>query len=272
MLKQRILTALILIPIFIALVLKLSPAAFCILVSVIVIWGAWEWSLFMGVAKFPHCFFYPIAMFFIVLFFLLVPIPIHTILYAGVGWWFVALLLVCLYPKASQLWSKSVLLRAIMGVFVLIPCWTAINFIRSGTNGIYMLLFLFVLIWGADSGAYFVGKKWGKNKLAPHVSPGKTLQGLLGALITSAIIMFSAFFLFDIPRSLWLGATLLSLVTVLFSVLGDLFESMLKRNAGLKDSGQLLPGHGGMLDRIDSLTAAAPVFALGVIILQRISV
>ena len=267
MLKQRILTAIILIPIFIFLVLKLSEPAFYIMTAMIVVWGAWEWSLFMGVAKFPQCFLYPVAMIFLLLASL--AIPIQIILYAAFIWWLVALVLVCTYPKASSAWSKSVTLRALMGVFVLVPCWRSINFIHGGNTGAYTLLFLFVLIWGADTGAYFAGRKWGKNKLAPMVSPGKTWQGLIGALLLTLCIVFASFYLFSIPHRIWAGVVVLCLITVLFSVLGDLLESMLKRNVGLKDSGQLLPGHGGILDRVDSLTAAAPIFALGLILMQE---
>jgi phosphatidate cytidylyltransferase len=263
MLKQRILTALILIPIFVFLVLKLSQPAFMILTAIIVLWGAWEWSAFMGVVNFPHVFFYPL-----VLSLLLIPslmIPLEPLLCLTLVWWLIALVLVVLYPKASQTWGRSIWIRGLMGFLVLIPCWRAINFIHGADEGPYKLLFLFVLIWGADTFAFFAGRQWGKHKLAPHVSPGKSLQGLCGALVGTAIITVGALFLFGIPQRYWLGGMALSMATVLFSVLGDLFESMLKRNVGLKDSGQLLPGHGGILDRIDSLTAAAPIFALGAI-------
>lgn len=267
MLKQRILTAIILIPLFIYLVLKLSDPAFYMMTAVIVIWGAWEWSPFMDVVKFPQCFFYPLAMIFILIFSL--AIPIHIILFIAFAWWLVALCLVSLYPGATRWWSKSIWVRAVMGLLVLVPCWRAINFIHASDNGPYTLLFLFVLIWGADSGAYFVGRAWGKHKLAPAVSPGKSWQGLFGALLTTILIAFGSFYIFNIPQKIWLGATALCLITVLFSVLGDLFESMMKRNVGLKDSGQILPGHGGVLDRVDSLTAAAPIFILGTLLLHE---
>jgi phosphatidate cytidylyltransferase len=123
-----------------------------------------------------------------------------------------------------------------------------------------------ILIWVADSGAYFVGRQWGKNKLAPRVSPGKTIEGLLGALAGGLIWGYAGMVWFE-PKSGWLFVAL-CFVTVLFSVLGDLVESLFKRNAGVKDSGQLLPGHGGVLDRLDSLTSAAPVFVLGLMLLE----
>jgi phosphatidate cytidylyltransferase len=187
------------------------------------------------------------------------------LLFITLAWWLIALILVALYPRASQTWGQSVWMRGAMGLLVLIPCWRAINVIHGAEDGPYKLLFLFVLIWGADTFAYFAGRQWGKHKLAPNVSPGKTVQGLCGALFGTTVITVGALVLLGIPQQFWLCGMVLSMVTVLFSVLGDLFESMLKRNVGLKDSGQLLPGHGGILDRIDSLTAAAPIFALGAI-------
>lgn len=267
MLKHRILTALILIPLFILLLFKLPPIGFCLFTGVIVAWGALEWSFFMGIGKFPQCLIYPVIVVFLLI--TLVQLPLLPILYAAVAWWLVALILVIRYPKWSTAWSKSKLLRGVMGVLVLIPCWSALNFLRNVPAGPFILLFLFVLIWGADISAYFVGKKWGKHKLAPHVSPGKTWQGLAGALVSAVVISAAVLIALKLPSGAWLPVFILTIVTVLFSVLGDLVESMLKRNAGLKDSGHLLPGHGGILDRIDSLTAAAPIFVMGEIILSK---
>src|SRR5947209_3465025 len=119
MLKHRVITALILIPLFVALVLLLPPIAFCAFTGLIVLWGAWEWSLFMGLKKFPSCFYYPIAMIFLLLLFL--ELPIVYILYASVVWWLVAFVLVIAYPQASDTWGKSILLRGLMGIFVLVP-------------------------------------------------------------------------------------------------------------------------------------------------------
>ena len=268
MLKQRILTAMILIPLFIFFVLKLSPPAFGILTALVVIWGAAEWSSLMEVQQFPKNLIYPILMVFVLWTMLFV--PILYVLYSALVGWLIAAVLVLRYPDLASVWGKGVVLRGFMGIIVLVPCWLAVNFIRNADNGTYILLFLFILIWGADSGAYFIGKKWGKSKLAKSVSPGKSWQGLLGALMTTSIIALISLYGFHIPYRIWLPALVLSFITVLFSVLGDLFESMLKRNAGLKDSGHLLPGHGGILDRIDSLTAAAPIFALGALWLGEI--
>lgn len=265
MLKYRIITALILIPLFVGLVLMLPPIGFCILTGIFVLLGAWEWSFFMGVKKISLSLIYPVIT--LALLGVSLELPIVNILYISVVWWVLAFALVAFYPKASGVWGKSILLRGLMGVMVLIPCWLAVNFIRNAENGTYILLFLFILIWGADIGAYFAGRYWGKRKLAPSVSPGKTWEGLAGALVITLAIVFGAIAIQHLPLYFWPAAILLAVTTVLFSVLGDLFESMLKRNVGLKDSGRLLPGHGGVLDRIDSLTAAAPVFSVGAILI-----
>lgn len=266
MLKQRIITALILIPIFVFLIFTLPVWGFGILSGCIVLLAAWEWSYLMGIQSLGKSIIYAIVIAII----LLLSLQFNIIYALGIAFvfWLVGLLLVVYYPRGSGLWGKGLFLRAWMGIFVLVPAWLALNIIFS--NSPYSLLFLFVLIWGADSGAYFVGRKWGKHKLLPTVSPGKTWEGLIGALVISLIIVCITLFLTKTPFYYWPWAILLALITVLFSVLGDLFESMVKRNAGVKDSGRLLPGHGGVLDRIDSLTAAAPIFALGAIVMGQV--
>ncbi|HNB19176.1 MAG TPA: phosphatidate cytidylyltransferase, partial [Agitococcus sp.] len=123
--------------------------------------------------------------------------------------------------------------------------------------------YVFCLVWGADTGAYFAGRKFGKHKLAPSVSPGKTIEGFVGGLITTSMLIVAVAIYRDLSAIRFVAFVGLSLLTVLASVLGDLLESMVKRQAGVKDSGNIFPGHGGALDRIDSLTAAAPLFALG---------
>lgn len=267
MLKQRILTAVFLIPIFVALVLKLPPFVFCVLTAALTLGGAYEWSFLAGLQTKKAHYLYPLFILLMMMGSLF--IDIVPILYLAALWWFFAFWLVFLYPKASKWWRENKLMRAAMGVIVLIPCWMAINFIRNSENGVYILLFLFVLIWSADSGAYFAGRRWGKHKLAAAVSPGKTWQGVVGGMIFAQLIALGVLYFGQIPESIWFPAILLTLLTIFVSVVGDLFESMLKRNVGLKDSGRLLPGHGGILDRIDSITAAAPIFALGALLIGK---
>ena len=137
----------------------------------------------------------------------------------------------------------------------------------------WWLMYLFLLVWGADSGAYFVGRKLGKRKLAPHVSPNKSIEGLIGGvLLSTLIIIVVAVYYLDLTVAQHILFLILSIITVFSSVLGYLLESMIKRCAGIKDSGRILPGHGGVLDRIDSLLAAAPVFAAGMYVLKLIGV
>jgi len=147
---------------------------------------------------------------------------------------------------------------------VLLTAWVSIvSLHRSGSQGPVLVLYLFVLIWVADSGAYFAGRAFGRRKLSPFVSPGKTWAGVAGAVsgaVVSAVVLSASGVAGPLPLGALLGV---SVVVTLISIGGDLWESRLKREAGVKDSGTLLPGHGGMLDRIDSLLAAAPVFAFG---------
>ncbi|HLB41388.1 MAG TPA: phosphatidate cytidylyltransferase [Gammaproteobacteria bacterium] len=261
MLTQRIFTAAILIPIFLFLLFYLSPTQFLFFTALITLIGAWEWTRLMAIKKLFWRYAYVGLLAYILFSMLFVFAP--SVFFIAVIGWLLAMILVLCYP-ASDWMSRNTVCSGFMGMFVLVPCWMAINFIRHYPQGIYILLSLFVLIWGADSIAYFVGKTWGKTKLAPQVSPGKTLQGCGGALGFSIIWAFVILYLEQTLWHQWLSVISFALITVVFSIVGDLFESMFKRQVGLKDSGQLLPGHGGLLDRIDSLTAAAPVFALGV--------
>ena len=280
MLKKRLITAAILIPVFVALVLKLPPLGFAILITLCTLFGAWEWSALLGLKSFLPRLCYP------VLIYGLVSNPLFTItalnapvlqwlLLSTALFWLVALGLVWRYPQGSQIWGRSVLLRGIMGCFVLVPTWRALLYLRTadlfGANhGPYIILFIFIIVWVADSSAYFAGKQWGKTKLAPLVSPGKTWQGCAGALVGGALLTPVLAWLLPAAKPALPVLALLIITTVCFSILGDLFESMLKRNVGLKDSGGIFPGHGGLLDRVDSLTAAVPIFTLGSLLSLKI--
>ena len=147
------------------------------------------------------------------------------------------------------------------GVLLLAPMW--VSLVNLHLKGDEYFLLLMLLIWGADSGAYFVGRKFGRRKLAPSVSPGKSVEGVLGGIGFALVVMLVFLQVQGIATEKYFGYLLLTIVVTSVSVLGDLFESLFKRESGMKDSGQILPGHGGVLDRIDSLTAAAPFFLLG---------
>jgi phosphatidate cytidylyltransferase len=265
MLKQRILTAAILIPLVLLILFYSPPWLFLFLTTLLTMWGAWEWTSLMEITTTPgrFCYLFIVMGSFLVAHFLSAPV-LFCIAFI---FWLLTIPAILFYPRFSAWWHHSLIWRGLMGLYVLLPTWVAINYIRNQIDGAYALLYLFILIWGADSTAYFCGKKWGRHRLAPAVSPGKSVEGALGAIIFSILLAVVLLYVLGTPPSIWLYTVGLSVVTVIFSIIGDLFESMLKRQAGLKDSGHLLPGHGGLLDRIDSLTAGAPIFALGAVLL-----
>jgi phosphatidate cytidylyltransferase len=178
----------------------------------------------------------------------------------AVAWWLVAFLWLALRAQAGGPRAA-----AVAGFLVLVPAGIGLSdLVRLQPNGRLLLLYLLVLIASADVGAYFGGRLFGRHKLAPQVSPGKTWEGLVAGMLAAAGVAVAGASIFDMPFWPWL---LLCLLVAIVSVIGDLTESMFKRHVGLKDSGRLLPGHGGLLDRIDSLTAAAPTFLLGLLVL-----
>ncbi|MES2217969.1 MAG: phosphatidate cytidylyltransferase [Pseudomonadota bacterium] len=273
MLKRRLITAAVLIPIFVLLVLKLPPLGFAILTSIFTLIGAWEWSGLLGLKDFLPRLCYPI--FICGILSIPVYVTLEWVMLGALIFWLLALVLVVRYPKATHYWGNSLVVRSLMGCMVFVPTLRALIYLRSSdifgaNNGPSVVLFIFVLIWCADSGAYFAGNLWGKTKLAPAVSPGKTWQGLAGALAAALLLAPILMWLLPAPQPALPVLILLTIITVGFSVLGDLFESMLKRNVGLKDSGGIFPGHGGLLDRVDSLTAAAPIFTLGCLLMLKL--
>lgn len=275
MLKYRIITALILIPIVIAALFLLPPVGFAVVTIVVCMLAAWEWGQFAGFkSRTQRVWLAIICGFLLTAMMLSLPayqqsvhlVQISGSLWASLVWWIVAFLLVIAYPGSAALWRSSRALKLVFGLLTIVPFFWGMLALRlygyaeNHYNGAWWLLYVMLLVWGADSGAYLFGKLFGKHKLAPKVSPGKTWEGLIGGLLTSALIswLFGRYAPLNV-----VPATLLicSIVAALASVLGDLTESMFKREAGIKDSGNLIPGHGGIMDRIDSLTAAVPVFA-----------
>jgi len=178
-------------------------------------------------------------------------------------WWFFASFVVVTYPSTSN-WLQSGPLRVLAMIPVFAGFWMALIWLKLQSNSALLLTWFMLLVWGADVGAYFAGRAFGNKKLAPNVSPGKTWAGVYGGMATSILISVAIAYLFldQLNTLSWLWLTGLSIAVIAISVLGDLFESLLKRNRGIKDSSALLPGHGGVLDRIDSLCSAAPVFVL----------
>ncbi|KDM90165.1 phosphatidate cytidylyltransferase [Photobacterium galatheae] len=276
MLKQRILTALVLAPVVIAGIFLLPFSGFMFALAGITLAGFWEWTQFVNTRSRLLAMVPPVLV--LLSSFLVLPTDAialgelhtahHTMLALGGAWWLFACLLVVTYPDKSGFWTRSTLLRYCFGLLTLIPFFwgvvmlRAVNYAESPFYGAKLVMLVCLLVWAADSGAYFAGKRFGRHKMAPKVSPNKTLEGLAGGVALAVVVAWGAAALFGIPFS-HSGALLATVVlTVIASVFGDLVESMLKRVSGIKDSGQILPGHGGILDRIDSLTAALPVFAL----------
>ncbi|KPJ94677.1 MAG: hypothetical protein AMJ53_04800 [Gammaproteobacteria bacterium SG8_11] len=268
-LKLRLISSLIAAPIAIWLIVGLPTTYFALVFSVFFVAGAWEWAALVSTPRFWLRWMYTAmtALIMIAAWFSQVSFPwfINIVIAIAAGWWILVLFFVLTYPQSSKLWN-NVFLKGLAGFLILIPAWLAITSLHgSGPQGPYYALYMFMMIWLADSAAYFSGRIWGKHKLARQVSPGKSWEGVLGALAAVVVYTLIAGYFMGILQ-MGVNSTLIfiviSLFAVLVSVLGDLAESMFKRQAHLKDSGTLFPGHGGVLDRFDSLTAAAPWFLL----------
>ena len=260
MLRQRVITALVLLPIALGGFFLLEGAAFALFIGAVIGLGAWEWARLAGFEGQPQRVAYA-ALVALLLFGLYhVPALAAGVVALGVLWWGLATLLVLGYPASSRYWQGAGH-KLLIGLLILLPAWQGLVLFKQWPMANGLILAVMVLVWAADIGAYFSGKAFGRRKLAPQVSPGKSWEGLLGGLLTSLLLTLVT----GLYRG-WGGAALLlaltgAAVVVLISVVGDLTESMFKRQSGVKDSSNLLPGHGGVLDRIDSLTAAVPVFA-----------
>lgn len=283
MLKQRIITALSLAPVTLGCVFFLATDFFAVFCTVVMLIGAWEWGPLMGLTK-PAArigfmaliaallaalhWYAPVQSMWMVSGELL-PIYYNVLLVAAL-WWAVSLLLIFSYPSSSKVWQSNALIKGLVGVLTLVPAWVAFIAIRTlNINvenqfyfGASLLFASLAIVWAADVGAYFCGKKFGKRKLMPLVSPNKTIEGFVGGLISVVVLVVIMNLCFGIETTAYPVYLLIALVTAVVSAVGDLNESMFKRTAGVKDSGSILPGHGGLLDRIDSLVAATPVFIL----------
>ncbi|RRW39002.1 phosphatidate cytidylyltransferase [Ectopseudomonas oleovorans] len=260
MLKQRIITALVLLPIALGGFFLLDGGAFALFIGAVVTLGAWEWARLAGFEAQSLRVAYAVAVAVLLGLLYMVPVVASLLLVVAVLWWLVATFLVMTYPDSSRLWG-GVPGRLLIGLLILLPAWQGLILLKQWPQANALIIAVMVLVWGADIGAYFSGKTFGKRKLAPKVSPGKSWEGLYGGLAASLLITF----LVGLQQEWSVTELLLAMagaaVVVLISVVGDLTESMFKRQSGIKDSSNLLPGHGGVLDRIDSLTAAIPVFA-----------
>lgn len=262
---QRIKTAIILIIIVgVALFASTSPILFAPLLAIGVTIAAHEWTKLMPKWRQP-----------VVFVLIVLAITLSSLMFEltwPVWWvasliiWLMALSWVTKFPTHTNWYGKKL---ALMGVVILTASITAMFYLWQLSP--WWLLYVFLMVWCADSGAYFVGRKLGRRKMAPNVSPNKSMEGLAGGLVTGLLVVLAiSIFKLQLSGTALLAFITLSALTILASVLGDLFESMLKRRADVKDSGTILPGHGGVLDRIDSLLSATPIFALGFWGLQQL--
>ncbi|MEQ8205717.1 MAG: phosphatidate cytidylyltransferase, partial [Woeseia sp.] len=257
MLKQRIFTAVI-AALLLFVVLFVVPATIArSVIALAILVGAWEWAPFAGLVQTAHrlLFVSVVAGLLAVLQFQLLYglVTVNAVFVVALIWWLTAFVWIFLYPT-----PVPKVLAWVAGLAVLLPAWLALDIIYRQSAA--LLLFMLVVVWAADVGAYFAGKRFGSVKLAPHISPGKTWEGVVGGLLLVALLGSIGAYYFDRPIAVMLP---FCMAIGLVSVVGDLTVSIFKRSAGIKDSGRMFPGHGGLLDRIDSVAAAAPLFALG---------
>ena len=261
-LRKRVLTAVVLAAALIVILLFLPVWATVAVLTLMLLAGAWEWSAFLRLSTATR------RLTYVALVALLLPLAWRVsaqpdgrdlILVAAVLWWLTAFMWIAFAPRLVTPWAAGV-----AGVLALVPSWLALVWLRLAPPHGQWVLFTLILVWVADIGAFFAGRRFGRIRLAPEVSPGKTWEGVLGGVALSALIAIGGSAWFHVSLAVFLP---LCLATVAFSVIGDLTESLLKRFAGMKDSGTVFPGHGGVMDRVDSLTAAAPVLLLGLTLL-----
>ncbi len=268
MFKQRVITAIPLVLGFLALLFNLNPLNFSLVMVSIVLLAGWEWSNLMGLQAKTQKSVY-LALLVLILGVAGLSLDLFGALNVSLGQtfclaasclWAVIFLWVQGYPSSAILWSPRPIL-GLLGLVLLSTTWIAIVLIIHQPHGPWLLLFAVAVVALADIGGYVAGSLFGKRKLAPQVSPGKTWEGFFGGIFLQCILIATmASFM---PEKITIVMLLALVIPVsLYSVLGDLFESMIKRHSGVKDSGTILPGHGGVLDRIDGLIAALPLFIL----------
>lgn len=269
MLKTRILTALVLIPSVLCAIYLLPASGYSLFVGLLTAAGAWEWSRLAGLLTVPgrggFVLLHAVSAFALVL----RPEWLTVVLWLGLYVGALACLIVLTYPRSASILTSR-LIVFLFGQTLLLAGFAGMIALRAAPDGPHWVLWSLCIVWAADIGAYFAGRRFGRRKLALALSPGKTWEGAAGGLLLAMVIAagFVAVWQPEVSSLLAIGA--LALAISCFSVLGDLFESALKRSSGVKDSGGLLPGHGGVLDRIDSLFTTLPLAALAVAALTSV--
>ena len=256
MLLYRVITGLVLAPVAVAAVFYLSSHAFAAVFWVVTALAVYEWAGLLKLESVTRKLAY--VLLYLGVCGVLYSLPsLHTsLIQLGCVLWVLCALAVYLFPRGAQIYRGWFL--GALGLVLVSIAWLALLHVRAVPNGAYWVVWMFLVVWGADVGAYFAGRGFGKHKLAPQVSPGKTWEGVLGGMLLPGVVCGALVLMYAPKGQIWVFITL-GLIVV--SVFGDLFESVLKRATGVKDSGTLLPGHGGMLDRIDSILAVLPFFA-----------
>ena len=266
--RARVTTALVMAPVAIGAVLLLPTPLLAALIAGLMMLGLWEWTLLSATPA-------PTAR----AAYLAANVSMMTALawgagsgqpvlqiaaYVGVAWWLLVLVWLSRFNFASVDSFGARVLKLVAGSLSVIPAWAALCWLHlTAPNGPAWALYALLIVWLADTGAYFVGVRFGKHKLAPRISPGKSWEGFAGGLAAALLLAVAGLPVLGLEWDVLPTLLLLTAVAALFSVAGDLFESLLKRHAGAKDSSHLIPGHGGVLDRLDSLLAALPIFAVG---------
>lgn len=261
MFRQRLFTSILLIPLVLFAIYYANSWIFTALIVALLLFCALEWLPLIPVKGLGLKFIFIAALLAITW---LSHFDFKALLVLGLITWGLLALAVLYFPKSQRIWGHSWLVF-LMGLLVLPLFAQSMLRLYDQGQGKDLIVYLLFLVWAADIGAYSVGKQWGRHKLIPLVSPGKTIEGALGGLIFSLLIALASYYYFQPSHGLrWF---LLAIIITLISMLGDLFISMLKRRSHVKDTGHLLPGHGGVLDRLDSLIAATPFFNYGLVFL-----
>lgn len=265
--KTRIFTAVIALPLALAAVFYLPNELFAVLAIVMLGLGAWEWAGFLRVDAVGRTLYLALSLAGFVLLWCSLERPgvVEASLAVAALWWVVATLWVLVYPRGFTVGAPNRLMVALTGLLVLLPTFVAMVVLQGRPdNGPWQLLVVLAMVWAADSGAYFAGRLLGRHKLAPQVSPGKTWEGAVGGLLAGLLVgIIGGMWIYGLSSQALVAYLLMVTVIVTLSIIGDLTESMFKRATDIKDSGSLFPGHGGIMDRIDSLTAACPCYLLG---------
>ena len=270
MLLQRTLTALVLAPLVVLLILLAPTAVFAVVVALAFLGALREWTQLSGLTNRTWRIVLLLAatLVFAVLWMQRATALTPLLLAAGVGWWLLACVWLRHFAFGAAPTRENRALKLVAGAFVIFPTYVALLSIHERIpHGHAWTLLALVVVWASDIGAYFSGRTFGKRKLAAQISPGKTWAGAYGAMIAGVLVVSIGGWLLDVRNEQLLALALLGAITVAISIVGDLTESLMKRHAQVKDSGTLIPGHGGLMDRLDSVFAALPVFAAGLLLL-----